>query len=351
MPNGTVDQEHVDCREADLSRDTLFVPEFVESVRPFKVLRFLDMGAANTNADVKWADRTLPTATTQIGRSGTAIENMVTLANMVSADAWFNISWNSDEEFVTKFAQMVHDKIGPNQHVYVEMSNEVWNYGFGTTKQAETEGLKEGLSTYPVEAMLRRYAEKTTWAMKIWTKVFADRPGQLVRVINTQHTSTWSAETILKFSDTANWVDAVATAPYFGYDLFDKAAGVTDLDTLFPFLTKGADDAVSVFAVANKTLASSFGKRYIAYEAGQHIISPANVPLLANLNRDNRMYTIYKNYLANWRTKIGDVMVLFQTTAPIDSSGAFGLREYSGQPLTDTPKRRAAIEDAPNWNG
>jgi hypothetical protein len=227
------------------------------------------------------------------------------------------------------------------------MANEVWNYSFPVTTQAQEEGLSATLSTNAFEATLRRYGQKLTWAMKIWTEVYADRPGDLVRVAATQHSNPWTASTVLSYGETANFVDALATAPYFGHSLFQKNT-TSDLDSLFQSLTADSD-AVAALTITNRDIAKKYGKRYIAYEAGQHLINGSNVTLLSSLNRDTRMYDLYRSYLANWRTNVSDVMVLYNSTGPITSSGAWGLREYAGQPMIETPKRRAAYEDALNW--
>ena len=95
---------------------------------------------------------------------------------------------------------------------------------------------------------------------------------------------------------------------------------------------------------ANQAIARRFGKRYIAYEAGQHVLSSRGTDLLAAINRDPRMYDIYKNYISTWRSQVNDVMVLYSSASPITQWGAWGLREYTGQPLSETPKRRAVID-------
>ncbi len=83
-------------------------------------------------------------------------------------------------------AQLVHDSLDSGRRVYVELGNENWNYAFPLAHQIQAEGLAAGLDTNAFAANLKRYSQKTVWAMKIWAKVFADRPGQLVRVASAQ---------------------------------------------------------------------------------------------------------------------------------------------------------------------
>jgi hypothetical protein len=337
----------LDCREKDMPRSQVFADEFVESLKPFGVIRFLDWSGANGRSTFEWTTRQKASALVQVNSKNVAIEHMIALVRKTGASPWFPIPWNADESYVRGFAKMVHDQVPAGTPVYVEMANEVWNYSFPVTTQAQDEGLSSSLSSNAFEATLRRYAQKLTWAMKIWTEVYADRPADLVRVAATQHSNPWTATTVLSYGDTANFVDALATAPYFGHSLFQKNP-TAELSTLFQSLATDAD-AVSALTITNRDIAKKYGKRYIAYEAGQHLINSSNIALLGSLNRDARMYDLYKSYLASWRTNVGDVMVLYNSTGPITSSGAWGLREYAGQPISETPKRRAAVEDASNW--
>jgi hypothetical protein len=337
----------LDCRESSVPQSQLFASEFIDAMKPFGVIRFLDWSGANGNASFNWAGRRSPNALVQAGAKGVAIEHMIALVNRTGSSAWFNIPWNSDEAYVRNFAQLAHDRIPAGRPVYVEFSNEVWNYAFPTTHQAQQEGLAQNLSSSPMEAMLRRYAEKMAWAMKIWTEVYADRPSDLVRVSGAQHTNPWTATTILGYGDTAKYVDALATAPYFGHTLFDS--GTTDLPTLMQILSTQANEAVAVQAVANQAVAKQYGKRYIAYEAGQHLINTSNPALVVAVNRDQRMYDVYRSYLTSWRTQIGDVMVLYSSSGPITLSGAWGIREFAGQPLAEAPKLRAVIDESASW--
>jgi hypothetical protein len=55
------------------------------------------------------------------------------------------------------------------------------------------------------------------------------------------------------------------------------------------------------------------------------------------------MYDIYTSYITDWKERFNDTMVLYSNTSPISGYGAWGLREYTGQPLSETPKLRAAI--------
>ena len=343
--NATTPFRALDCREPGLTTNGQFDQRYVDDMKPFGVLRFLDWSNANGNpASVTWASRT---TLDKAGNDSVALENMIDLANATGSDPWFTVPYNADETYVRNMAKLVHDRLSTSRRAYFELSNEVWNFGFPVATQALNEGLAEKLSTDKYSNHLMRYAEKSIWMHKLLTAAFADNPNRLVRVVSAQNDNSFSARTIMGFRDTANWVDALATAPYFGLGLYNGGnATVTDLPTLFVSLEAAR---VNVLAKAreNKAIADKYGKRYIAYEGGQHVIAPAaKATLDASLQRSPMMYDIYKRYLADWKAQMGDTMTLYSATGTISQYGSWGMREYAGQPLAETPKRRAALEAA-----
>ncbi|CAN5289904.1 hypothetical protein BH11PSE5_BH11PSE5_10900 [soil metagenome] len=334
---------NVDCRESSMLATARFDPEFVKLLTGYSVLRFMDWQRTNQNLAVTWATRTAPNSIETGLGGGVSIEDMVALATATRSAPWFCMPWNADDDYVERFARYVHDTLPADQSVYVEVGNEIWNAGFAASKQAISEGLTKGLADNPKEAHLFRLAERTVEVMKIWEKVFADRPKRLVRIISTQHVTPDSAGKILARGDTAAHVDALATAPYFGYELM-KEGQTTDLTEIFRRLNADVDHTIDT-AVANRAVAAKYGKRYIAYEAGQHVVVPYNVPLTIEIQRDPRMYATYKHYIDAWRSRVGDTIAMFADVGGIRTSGAWGLAEYSGQPLSQAPKLRAVLEE------
>ncbi|RYD27830.1 MAG: hypothetical protein EOP89_03890 [Lysobacteraceae bacterium] len=335
----------LDCREPGLAVAGQFDQRYVNDMKPFGVLRYLDWSNTNGNpASVTWANRS---TLDKSGVDGIAIENQIDLANATGSDPWFTIAYNADETYVRNVAKLVHDRMAPGRRAYFELSNEVWNYAFPVATQALNEGIAEKLSTDKYSNGLMRYAEKSIWMHKLLTQAFADNPSRLVRVVSAQNDNSFTARTIMSFRDTANWVDALATAPYFGHSFYTGAnANVTDLSKLFTALEAGRVNALAK-ARENKAVADKYGKRYVTYEAGQHIIAPtAKATLDAAVQRSPMMYDMYKRYIADWKAQMGDVMTLYSATGPMGQYGSWGMREYAGQPLAQAPKLRAALEAA-----
>jgi len=340
---------HIDCREAGVAADAVFDPAFVRDLSEYKVLRFMDWQRINANAPVTWATRTLPSSIEYNRADGVPIEDMVALAKLTGAAPWFCMPWNASQDYITNFARYVHDNLPAGQSVYVEVGNEIWNGQFSAARQATAEGMAAGLGVDAWHSDLFRLAERTVEVMKIWEQVFADNPRRLVRVISTQHVNTSAAKQVLAYRDTAAHIDALATAPYFGYDLM-KEGQTTDLKEIFSRLNERVDQTIDI-AYANRAVAAKYGKRYIAYEAGQHVVMPQNVPLSMLVQRDPRMYDVYRHYISAWRQKIGDTLTLFSNVGPISNFGGWGLAEYSGQPISETPKLRAVMEQLDHQPG
>ena len=102
------------------------------------------------------------------------------------------------------------------------------------------------------------------------------------------------------------------------------------------------DEAID-FAARNKAAAAKYGKRYIAYEAGQHLVTE-DVEFAKLIQRDPRMKNVYLRYLNAWKARIGDVIALYGHVAPIAKFGSWGLLEYGGQPIEEAPKMQAVRE-------
>lgn len=329
---------NIDCREPSRSLAERFDPEFVRFVRDFRILRFLDWQRVNDNLPVEWRSRTLPDASSQVGSGGAAIEDMVDLANLVGADPWFLIPYKAPPAYVRAFAELVHQRLDPGRTVYVELGNEIWNEMFDAAQQARQEGLSLGLGNGdPKQAGAMRYAQKLRETMRIWTGIFADRPARLVRVAASQNANPDLSSRILDYADTADWVDALATAPYVWVDLTHRSTA--DVDGIFEQSFRAVDETMD-FAARNRAIAVRHGKRFIAYEGGQHLVTP-DMALAARLQRDPRMGELYRRYLESWDARVRSDLTLYASTAPIGQYGSWGLREYAGQPPEQAPKLQA----------
>lgn len=330
---------NLDCRDVRVDRSVRFRPEFLDTLRGYGVIRFMDWQNANANEAVAWSARHLPTGS-RVDRDGIAIEDMLALAHELGAAPWFVMPWNADDDYISRFARLVGAQLPPGQSVYVEVGNEVWNTGFSVAKQAIKEGLERKLGTNDREAGMRRYAQRTVEVMRPWETAFAGRKG-LVRVLSTQHFVPLTAQIALAYRDTAGHVDALATAPYFGSTLggtgHTRDSSLAHLATELSATLKQATD--------NRRIATGYGKRYLGYEGGAGLALPMQAALLEQIQHDPAMYDLYRDYLAGWRREDGDVLCLLTSVARPSSYGAWGLAAWEDETVAEAPKLRA-VRDA-----
>lgn len=330
-------------------------PRFIESVRPFRILRFMDWAETNGprgggSLQRRWQGRpTLLDARWSRGR-GVPVEVMVQLANAIEADPWFSMPHAADDEYVREFAALTRRLLDPRLKVYVEHSNEVWNRIFGQARYAQERGRQLNLASNAQEAGARYHAVRSLEIFSIWQRQFP--AGRLVRVLGAQAANEWYTEVLLSYRDTASRSDVLAVAPYFGlYGAeYDEVAGMS-VDRFMDWLEQRALPRARQNMERQVRLARRYGKPVVAYEAGQHLVGTANRTNAAALdelfdaaNRHPRMKALYARYLEDWHQAGGGAMVHFSHCGHYRKTGRFGALEYLDQPRSEAPKYDALLD-------
>ena len=327
-----------------------FFPAFLESIKPYRVIRFMDWMNTNNSKIKTFDDRPKLTDATYTVK-GVPLEIMVDLANTMKADPWFSIPHLADDDYVEKFATYVRDNLDPDRKVYIEYSNEVWNSLFSQSRYATKKGQELKLSDNDYQGLLRFYALRSVQIFKIWERVFSGT-SRLVRVLSAQAANPWTSETVLSFEDSAKHADVLAIAPYFGgyagYDDVEaRIAKMTPAELIEELHGKGLD-IVKDWLTQQKELANRFGVDLVAYEGGQHLVGVGNVvnnetinALFAATNRDPAMKPLYLEYLDLWREMGGALFMQFVNTSTYSKWGNWGAYEYLAQPLSEAPKADA----------
>ncbi|MDB5309102.1 MAG: hypothetical protein JWO38_3304 [Gemmataceae bacterium] len=277
---------------------------------------------------------------------GIAPEYIVELSNELHADAWINIPHMAQDDFISGLATLVHNTFNTNQHVYLEWSNEAFNGGPGfdaypwITSQVGT--------TW--DAVADFAARQATHAFGIWAQVFADHPGQLVRVAAGFNGGAFYNTPFLAAMDRLGHnFDAFAVAPYFGPD----EATVRGYTANTP-VTRILDDVAASIAPTlsdlrdARGLADQYHVRFVAYEGGPSVqeppgTSPAVNTLLSLAARDPRNYDIFSRFLGHISTIGLDLFDNFQYT-DIPTFGIWGALDHQDQPVADAHKYRALLD-------
>lgn len=329
------------CLPVGLPAETVFNPPFLTDMKGFKVIRFMDWMLTNNQPFQTWANRPKPDDFSQL-RNGMAVEYMVDLANTLGADPWFTLPFHAEPAYYRNFAVYVRDHLAPGRKAYVELSNEVWNDTFQQSKDAIQAGKQRYPGVEPYQAGDFYYADRVKEFMAVWNQVFAGQTRRLVRVAGGQIGWKERSDALLSHNDLDKSVDAYAVAPYFGHPIQDMSetgpARVTKvLDRL-----RGEAATVMNAMVAQKAVVEKHGVRFITYEGGPEVIgyNPEAGADAVAINHDPRMYDVYTNFLEEWRNRIGGLLVLYNGT----STTTYGHKDYTGQPLGETPKMRALVD-------
>ncbi len=342
-------------------RTQVFNPVFLERVKKFRTLRFMDWMQTNGSEQGNWDTRAKVTDATYATGKGVPLEVMLDLANRMSIDPWFNMPHKASDLYMTNFAKLVRDRLNTNRKVYVEYSNEVWNWQFPQAQFA----LKEGKARWSTEGdvFAQWYGFRTAQMSDIWKQVFGRQRSRVVSVMGTQ--TAWRGLENAAL-DCPLWVaegnkpcyqhgiDALAIAGYFGSTLgqgasqatveawsnegedgFKKAIAQLDQASLIP--SEGYDDSIKGIADSFRyyqNVVRSRGLQLVAYEGGQHLVNSNNPKLsefFISLNRRPEMTDLYTKLLEAWKQADGTVFMNFVDIARPSKWGSWGALEYVGQ--------------------
>ena len=115
--------------------EPMFTPAFLQSLKPFSDIRFMEWEGTNDSTLSNWANRVTPTSFTTDGPGGVPFEDMINLCNVTQEDMWINIPALATPQFTQSLAQLIYANLDPNLNVYIEYSNEVWNADFTAYSQ------------------------------------------------------------------------------------------------------------------------------------------------------------------------------------------------------------------------
>jgi hypothetical protein len=348
----------------------VFNPIFLERVKKFKTFRFMDWQQTNGSGQIAWDKR--PRLTNATYATGVPVELMLDLANRMAIDPWFNMPHQATDDYMTQFAKLVRSRLNADRKVYVEYSNEVWNWQFAQAHFALAQGKERWSQEGDVFAQW--YGMRTAQMSDIWKQAFGQQRDRVVSVMATQTAWRGLENPAL---DCPLWVaegnqpcyqhgiDALAIAGYFGGNLgqgdsqaiveawsregeagFKKAIEQLQQGRLIP--TDGFDDTLKGVADSfryYKTVAQERGLQLVAYEGGQHLVSANNEKLtefFMALNRRPEMRGLYTQLLETWRAAGGSLFMNFSDIGTASKWGSWGALEYVGQGRS--PKYDALME-------
>jgi len=170
-----VHERHLQAHEAG----QIFNPDWLARVGDVEQLRFMDWMLTN-NSEVSSWDQRARVADYSWARRGVPLEIMLQLANDTGAEPWFTLPHLADDEYVARFALMVHDGLRADLRGWFELSNEIWNWSFAQADWAEQAAQSRWNRDW---AWVQYAAVRAAEVMRIVDDVYADAPDRRVRVL------------------------------------------------------------------------------------------------------------------------------------------------------------------------
>jgi len=313
---------------ANVSGPDPWKPEFLEETKFYTVHRFMDFNKTNDSTAVHWADRTQKSDADQ---RVVAYEWMADLCNRQQADAWVTVPHRTyeDQSYWTRLAELLLAELDPELKLYLEYSNETWNFMFDQATYCRDRGVELDLDDGEYTAGFEFHVYAAVRLFERFNVVWgADNP-RLIKVVAGQAANVWMTgrhlEALNDPTINPNNVrpTAYAIAPYFGN-------GTSTIEEAGEAVATGIDRARRhAEAVADS------GLKLLGYEGGQHLLTNAHA-----VSRDPRIYDHYMRYLRGIAPYL-EVFAHYNHSSSYHSGGAWGAKEGIGQAATQAHKYRA----------
>ncbi|MBK8565656.1 MAG: PKD domain-containing protein [Saprospiraceae bacterium] len=335
--------------QADLDAEP-FYEGFLDKIRPFKALRFMDWGHTNGNPVEHWEDRSSLTYFTYSTATGVPYEMMVKLANQLKKDVWLCVPHAADSNYVAQMAALFRDQLDPDLTIYLEYSNEVWNWIFA---QAHYNADNAPSNLNYGRAMAMRAGS----TFRIWHEVFGAEKTRVKRVLGLQAGFNYLNEQILSQLDPDEW-DYGSPTSYLGLDHEATGQPILNASSTPTDIIENARNAWAGFRPVlwqDYNNIKLFGKKIINYEGGQHFVGNVfGIPYpyqqaMWDAQYSPEIYALYDEMLDTIRTWGSRMFGNFSLASPQESVyGSWGvLNDIDLQPpyLETAPKYQALLDN------
>ncbi len=333
----------------------LFNPAYLNYMKDFKVIRFMNMSGITRNPVSNWSQQNTLNKQTWGGKTavrGAPLEVMVALANKIGADPWFCLPHKANDDYIRNFARYVKQYLKPNLKAYIEYTNEAWNGIFTQSQYVKQKGLAMRLDSDKGKAGYKYYSLRSVQMFTIWEQVFGGNQ-RLVRVMGAWTPYARLTDMLLSYRDAYKKTDVLAIGPYF-YPKLTTARRAKSVNDIFTALyDKGEPYSIpNVIKLIEVQVekAKQYGVTVVAYEGGQHLVDWENrnikqnpTQLFIQANKSQRMKKAYYDLLAGWKKAGGTLFVNFSAPRFPAWYGSWGTKEYLTQPLHQAPKHQAIL--------
>jgi len=362
---------------------SLFRPTFLNELRHFGVLRFMDWCQVNGNNSLsEWNQRARPdSAFWGVSKVGVPIEIMVTLANELGKDMWINVPHLASADYMTKLAQAVRygtdgdqpytseqvnpqwAPLNPELRVWVEYSNEVWSPGApGPAQHLYARDVLAPL--YGLNSVAEAYGKHATVVWSAFTDVFGGTD-RVVRVLGGWHAN--SSYAVEALSQAGGAADVVAIAPYIGGEVASGSTipqAIVDSGYAMPYadiytsMGEHINGSMRTAVRSNFIAAVNAGSELVTYEGGPGIVGTGSLvndqqltTYLTDFHRDSGWVATYQQYLQMLNDERVSTYTAYEYVRISSKYGYFGHKEYQSQPLGDlvTPGSAHKLRTLIDW--
>ncbi len=338
-----------------------FNKAFIDKVKPFKTLRFMNWIGSYWSEDSLWSERRPKDYFTQFNmidwpfgkKKAMSYEYMIQLCNLTGSDMWLSIPYNADQAYVENLGKLIDDNLNSNLKVYLEYGNEVWNHGFNYLKQYNyvKDNVPSNLAQSDHQYRYVYHANKAFQAFKKYNN------HQIIRIIGGQQANPDVMRRSLEglsFLNIASEFDAGSVTDYgFQLDISSEFNADTQIKDIAAASRRSMEQAVQ-YIVQNNEQLQALGKELITYEGGFHattIYDPLNPPAylqtLVDFQKDTSCYNIYSEWMSQIKSITNGTlqMAFVLGDNPYSSSGNFGhLQNIFTDDATNSPKYKALLD-------
>lgn len=267
----------------------IFRQDYIDGLSNFACIRYNGI-LRGSQSDVEfWADRSTDNYYSQGTSKGVSLEHVIELSNIISVDAWITVPYKATDKYITQMATMIKSNLDPNLKVYIEYSNELWNWIFPSAHYV-ADGAPSAFDTYvsadltAIESSGGNFPEQSAYMAARTFRLFADVFGsemstRVVRVVASQHAWPDNTRRILKylFETDGKGADAMAVGGYFYWNPADHNIWVSmrPEDVTPEMVLQSADkyyaDHTGSWITQTAAYTKQYGVDYIVYEGGQHM--------------------------------------------------------------------------------
>lgn len=328
-----------------------FNPDYIDRIKDFRVLRFMGWQETNNSTVSRW--ESLPRLDDYTYSTGVPLELMIELANLVGADPWFCVPHLADDDLVRRMAETIKQGVKPTARVYVEYSNEMWNFGFQQAKWAQRQAIERWGRRGEGDGWLQFAGLKAAQVADRFDSIFgSEADDRLVNVISVQAATPFRAHAQLDGRQLKKEWDKPPSEVFDAYAITGYMWLQIETDqfirSIKQWLSAGGEEAVfSRLAnnLRNGSLASqidtmwpehldiakSHGLDMIMYEGGTHVVLPHGIQrdndiieLLHSFNYSPQMDALYVDLLDGWKSVGGQLFNAFVDISATKPSGSWG---------------------------